>query len=324
MIVKRNALAAGFQPTPAEDLIYHGGKTIKDLTFTNLYIGDTAAWPLTDIASIDKSLAAAMGDAGLNAVMSQYFGNAPITATFKPSRVLRGTPTPSFSHGDVVALVKALVKGGELAGFDFGSTVFNLILPKGTTLTTDLKKTHAQTSGARREPALGAQARNVVRRAFTARAGRALGALAETTDSSLAGLGGYHGSVHVTKPKATIYYAISVYSEGVNGIVAFDQPWKNIVATSYHELQEVRTDPDVEDSLKQRSLRKATRLLGWVSASGNEVGDFPMSEAGADLAEVMQEVPLADGSGTVPLQFMYSNRVHGPEGAVSLAQKQAA
>src|ERR1035437_8113335 len=144
MIIKRTDLAAGFQPTPDEDLVFHGGRTIKDLTFTNLYIGDTAAWPGTDIANIDKSLAAAMSDAGLNSVMSQCFGNQPITATFKPSRILPGAATAKFSHGDVVALVKPLVKGGELAGFDFSSTVFNLILPKSTTLTTDLKKTHVQ------------------------------------------------------------------------------------------------------------------------------------------------------------------------------------
>jgi hypothetical protein len=322
MIIKRADLAAGFQPTPTEDLFFHAGKTIKDLSFTNLYLGDTAAWPGTDIANIDKSLAAAMTDAGLNDVMSQYFGNAPITAAFKPSRILPGAPTPSFSHGDVVALVKALVKGGALAGFDFSSTVFNFILPNGTTLTTDLKKTHIQAGRVRSAAKL--PAKSVTRRAFRAQALRAFAPFASGADSSLSGLGGYHGSVHVTKPKATIYYAISVYSDGANGIVAFDQPWKNIVATSYHELQEVRTDPDVEDALKARSLKKATRLLGWVSASGNEVGDFPMSEAGANLAEVMQEVPLADGSGTVPVQLMYSNRVHGPEGAEVAGQQKAA
>ena len=33
------------------------------------------------------------------------------------------------------------------------------------------------------------------------------------------GLGGYHGSV------GGRYYAVAVYSEGTNGIVAFDEPW---------------------------------------------------------------------------------------------------
>ena len=144
-------------------------------------------------------------------------------------------------------------------------------------------------------------------------------------DSSLDGLSGYHGSVKFTKPaKAKVYYAISVYSEGTNGVVAFDQPWKNIVATLYHELQEVRTDPDVEEAIKAGATKRAMKLLGWVSPSGNEVGDLPVSEAGHDLSKVMVEVPLAAGSGTVPVQLMYSNRVHGPEGVAVQASVKAA
>jgi hypothetical protein len=37
-----------------------------------------------------------------------------------------------------------------------------------------------------------------------------------------------------------------VFSEGNNGIPAFDESWKNVVATFYHELVEARTDADVE------------------------------------------------------------------------------
>ena len=47
------------------------------------------------------------------------------------------------------------------------------------------------------------------------------------------GLGGYHGSVHVTSDGSdvTVYYAVGVYSEGGNGIPVFDQSWKNVAAT---------------------------------------------------------------------------------------------
>ena len=96
-----------------------------------------------------------------------------------------------------------------------------------------------------------------------------------------------------------------------NGIVAFSESWKNVVATFYHEMCEVRTDADVNGP------------LGWVSAplpefnnESQEIGDIPMDEAGANLGLVMQEVPLANGAGTVPVQFMYSNFVHGPEGPI--------
>jgi hypothetical protein len=53
-----------------------------------------------------------------------------------------------------------------------------------------------------------------------------------------------------------------------------------------------------------------------MSAQGEECGDFPVFEANP-LTEVFQEVPLADGSGAVPVQFMYSNAVHGPQGPVA-------
>ena len=114
------------------------------------------------------------------------------------------------------------------------------------------------------------------------------------------GLGGYHGSVDGR------YYAVTVYSEGTNGIVAFDAPWKNVCATLYHELQEARTDPDVEDAIRTGE----TKYLGWYSPRGGEIGDIPI--ATSPLHEVMREVPLANGSGTVPVQLMWSNRDEAP------------
>jgi hypothetical protein len=113
----------------------------------------------------------------------------------------------------------------------------------------------------------------------------------------------------------TLYYAVGVYSEQradgtVNGIVAFDKPWKNVVATFYHELNEARTDPDVEQAI----AGGPSTVLGWTSKQGEECGDFPVFEANP-LALVFQEVPLTKG-GTAPVQFMYSDFVHGPEGPV--------
>ncbi len=41
-------IAPGIAPTPAHDLLYHGGKTIPSLVFTNLYVGGNA-WNNSDI-----------------------------------------------------------------------------------------------------------------------------------------------------------------------------------------------------------------------------------------------------------------------------------
>ncbi|HET7145758.1 MAG TPA: hypothetical protein VFI10_01070 [Gaiellaceae bacterium] len=135
--------------------------------------------------------------------------------------------------------------------------------------------------------------------------------LADGDVTSEHGLGGYHGSVHVRD--STLYYAAAVYSEGANGILAFDEPWKNVCATLYHELQEVRTDPDVEDAIRAGTSPDAERFLGWYSPEGGEIGDIPMAETHGDISLVMREVPLAAG-GTAPIQLMWSNRVDGPEG----------
>jgi hypothetical protein len=298
MVVIPAAIAPGLPHSPAHNLINHGGKTIQNLIYTNFFIGGAASWDANDIKLIDDALNQAMSDAPLNNVMMQYFNNKPITATFKPSHILPGAKPKVFSQGDVEKLVKSLFAQGGLAGFDFTSTVFNFMLPSGTILNSDEGPTAAVSPNALASPVPNE----------------------EDEASSTQGLGGYHGSVHVDK-KTTVYYAVGVFSEqrpngSHNGIVAFDKPWKNIVATFYHELCEARTDPDVEDAIRAGNSPNAVKFLGWTSQQGEECGDFPMDEAGGDLSLVMQEVQLANGAGKVPVQFQYSNAVQGPEGPI--------
>ena len=133
--------------------------------------------------------------------------------------------------------------------------------------------------------------------------------------SSLRGLGGYHGSVRTTVPQGrTLYYSANVFSEFLpngkeNGIVAFNRPWKNVVGTLYHEINEFRTDADVNDAI----LKNDNDFLGWASRDGREIGDQPIFRAGADLRLVFKEVG-ARPSGRRIRAFMYSNAVHGAEG----------
>lgn len=275
------AIAAGFHPRPALDLHDHGGKIIRDLVFTNFYVG-ASGWDQNDIQQIDEKLAKAMADRRLNNVIIQYFrGTNAISSTFKPSTRLTGNPPDTMSQADIEALVTQLHAEGKLNGFDFGNTVFNFMLPPNTVLTID--------DGSDDD----APARHASRGETDEKA------------SSLEGLGGFHGGVHIGG--ATLYYAVGVYSQGNNGIDAFGVPWKNVVATFYHELNEARTDADVEDN-----------QVAWVNNEnpGEEIGDIPMTLAGNDLSKVMVEVPLTDGSGTVPIQLMWSNGAHGPEGPI--------
>ncbi|GAC1349411.1 MAG: hypothetical protein NVS4B9_16570 [Ktedonobacteraceae bacterium] len=299
---------SGLPSTPAHDLHFHGGKTIRDLNFTNFYVGGTSSWNPNDIQLIDTALAAAMSDQNLNNVMMQYFHKQPISSTFTPSRVLPG-PAPSIvSQGDIENLVLQLYTQGQLTTFDLTSTVFNFMLPSGTVLNDNAAPSQ--------NPVGAGQAHQQadVRRSPVP---------TEDKADSLNGLGGYHGSIHVTDHAGTahtIYYAVGVYSETrqdgtTNGIPVFDAPWKNVVATFYHELNEARTDADVEDAIKAGNDPTATKFLGWTSRQGEECGDFPVFEANP-LTQVFQEVPLTTGNGRVPIQFQYSDTVHGPEGPI--------
>jgi hypothetical protein len=285
--LKLEAIAGGFHPLPQLDLHDRGGKVIPDLTFTNFYVGGTASWNATDVQQIDQALSAAMSDPHLNNVMVQYMRGANITSTFKPSKILPGSHPARVSQKKVEKIITDLHAAGDLNAFPLDSTVFNVMLPRGTVLTL---------GGApdREHPS-------------------ASSVPIEDDDSSLHGLGGFHGSIHAGTN--TIYYAVGVFSEGNNGITAFDQPWKNVVATFYHELNEARTDADVEDAERTGS----DKFIGWTNDEnpGEEIGDTPMSLAGEHLSLVMKEVPLTHGGGKVPIQLMWSNAVHGPEGPVA-------
>src|SRR5262249_9004666 len=121
--VQLEAIAGGFRPIPQLDLHDRGGKIIADLVFTNFFVGGPGAWDSSDIRNIDTNLAKAMSDQHLNNVIVQYFRGAPITSTSRPSRVLPGPASDTVSQPEVEDLVLQLHDAGELAGFDFSSTV---------------------------------------------------------------------------------------------------------------------------------------------------------------------------------------------------------
>ena len=296
------ALAPGLKSSPAHDLHFHGGRTIANLHFKNYYVG-ADAWPAADIVNIDGHLASAMADVNLNNVMEQYFPGS-ITSTFDGSEKLAGPAPKVMSAGDTEKLITTMAGQGKFKGHDLTSTVFNFMLSPGSVLNADEATTKAISFSAM------AVKKSVVPEA-------------EEGDS-LHGLGGYHGSVHMADG-TTVYYAVGVYSQvkngKENGIAVFDKPWKNVVATFYHELNEARTDVDVDDAIKAGNA--GDKFLGWTSNQGEECGDFPVFESGSDLKKVFQEVPLTNGKGTVPVQFQYSNNVHGPEGPRTTPAKKA-
>jgi len=267
------AIAHGVSPKPLEDLMFHGGKIVPKMRFQNLYLGGAGDWADSDVKNIDTAITAAMRDPRLNNVMAQYFADTSQECDPIESFLVSDSKPAFLDEPDVQAKVVTLFRTGRIKSSDLDSTVFNLILPRGSVL------------------ALG-------------------------DSDSKNGLGGYHGSVHLNDKGSivTLYYSANVFSEGDNGIPAFDAPWKNVVGTLYHELNEFRTDADVKDAIEQGD----NDFLGWMSRGGRECGDEPIAVA-AQLALVFHEVVTASNQRS-PVQFMYSNAVHGPEGPIDKAR----
>jgi hypothetical protein len=290
------ALAPHLPPTQAHDLIFHGGRTLSNLLFFNFFVGGQAAWVKSDIDNINGALDSAMSDRDLNNMMQQYF-SGQITSKFLGSATLAGPPPAVVSQGDVEDLTTRLFTAGTLQTTDFSNTVFNFMLPSKTILNDNPGSTSGQ---------LAAQLES------EKKPNQAIPAPDE--GDSTGGLGGFHGSINVHGQ--SVLYSVGVFSERlasgkVNGIPVFDASWKNVVATFYHELNEARTDADVEEANRTGDVT----LVGWTSRQGEECGDFPVFEANP-LTKVFQEVRLTNGNGTVPIQFQYSNAVHGPEGPI--------
>jgi hypothetical protein len=232
--------------------------------------------------------------------MVQYFPGQALSCDFVESKILPGTRPTVVSQGDVENLLKTLQTAGTLSNSDRSTTIFNFILPSGAVLNTNPSPTRNQSATTR----LKVQ-KTVQREA-----------------NSLNGLGGYHGSVHMRHEgkKVTLYYSVDVFSERMpngreNGIAVFDRPWKNVVATLYHELNEFRTDGDVDDAIAAGNDPAGVNFLGWTSRQGEEVGDFPVFTANP-LTQVFKQVRLTGKTTIVPIQFQYSNFVHGPEGPI--------
>lgn len=297
-------LANGSSPSPMDDLHYRGGKTLQNMAYVNLYVSGEQGWNMSDVEQIDKAIEAAMNDEYLNNVIRQYFNNGRIGTRVHPSHPLIGYLPKEVKRSDIQSYLQYLYGRGYLDSYDLSLTVFNFLCPPGTVLSDD-----DGGSGAEAPPAELADSE----------AERPIGFPEDEAEvDSLGGLGGYHGSIHLNGK--TIYYSAIVYSERrangtVNGIPVFPDNWKNVVATLYHELQEARTDPDVEDVIRNPYTPNIVRMLGWTSDAGEEIGDYPL-HGNTSIRNIIKEVPLADGSGTIPIQLQYSNAVHGPEGPI--------
>ena len=252
-------LAKGFQPQPAWNLKDIGGKTISDLTFVNRYMGGAAAWQLSDTQNIDRALHAAMTDAELQKVMAQYF-NEPISSAMLPSAVKRDAAVGATVYKNTAEKLAAQMHAeGALDGADPASSIINVMLPEGVVLSDDIPMDKPPKGHEAKNTSAGAKARSssIPTTRPTPRTDSAA-----TTAASTWKAASRSTTRWACTPRATTASRRSTNS------------WKNVVATFYHELNEARTDADVEDV----NADNDDNLLGWYSEAGQgEIGDLPIN-----------------------------------------------
>jgi len=181
--IPSDALAPGFSPTPFNDLVFQGGKTIPNLFFANFYIGN---WKQSDIASIDWAISASLSDRNLNNVIQQYF-RENITNTFKGSSILDQIHPKTFSKSDVEKVVLEFYKQKRFDSYNLDNTIFNFILPRWTTLSDSIESQALAKTINTKTINTKATSNQTSDQGF-------IPVEVEASDS-LNGLGGYHGSV---------------------------------------------------------------------------------------------------------------------------------
>ena len=267
-------------PDKLPNLLPHDKRTIPDLTYQICFVGsiwDTAARISDYRAQIEKSIGLALADSGLNGILQQYFVRSGAATAASPiGQVLPRIWQSSYKPEDIRDWITNLIQSGATPGFppgtDFTKFAVLFVLPPGAILY----------------------------------------GIAASDGNSLAGLGAYHHFVDVRAGSGgsiqRVYYAVSVLSDGQNGSAKpYWMPWKNVCAALFHEVAEIRTNPDDHEPSPKE---------GWfVDVTCNlmtqEVGDLPLLAAMPKPFEAMIDYPIVNP--IYPIQKIWSNAACGPE-----------
>ena len=220
-----DTIPPGVPPNASADLVFHGGKTVPQMEFQNIFLGGRASWLASDIDQINTAITLAMQDRRLNNVVKQFFDSGVnLTCDPRPLFVLEEPKPTMVDELHAKQLVTRLLQQGQLSDSDLGSTIFNLFLPPGTVLKLDQ----------------------------------------DTSLDGLGGFHESVHFQHKGKSQAA-YFSANVFSQRLsngraNRIPTFNASWKDVVGTLYHEINEFRTDADVGDAIEQNN----DDFLGWM------------------------------------------------------------
>src|SRR5215472_10116717 len=127
-------IAPGISPSPLDDLMFHGGKTVPQMGFRNIYLGSRPDWSQSDVQLIEDATQRAMQNRSLNNIIVQYFPKKQISCDKLEPIFLSDAKPAVLDEPDVQQKIVALFKAKKLGQLDLDNTIFNLLLPPGTTL----------------------------------------------------------------------------------------------------------------------------------------------------------------------------------------------
>jgi hypothetical protein len=272
----------------------HNGRMIAQLTYKVFYWGDVFATSDAQLGwrgKVDAAINTAMSDSTLNAVFTQYIkvsqpASNSVSSTPRISQIL-GTSlgamfawSPRVTQADAAAAIRLLLGQSvepriDPTAEDFSNFAAVFVLPPGTVM-----------EGPPNNPK-------------------------EQPLDSLDGLGAYHTSL--STGASQLYYSVVAWSDGQNGTAnpGWDG-WENVAANMYHELAEIRTNPDVGS--------------GWYM-------DFDVDPPGkgqeiADLADLYYQPFPQDAmyryKPLVPVSKLWANSIPGPyDPSTSVSQNAA-
>ena len=276
------------QASALTELQFYGRPMIVDLSYRLFFLGSIWSSPfLTEQANkLETALTAALSDPTLNGVFDQYLApgqTGPATATTAGNRAIVAMDWPAvLTRDDLHKIAQGLLTNGRLPKTGLDSYALALILPPGTILI---------------DPR-------------------------DAVQSSAKGLASIHGTFHLTDQgnAVSVYFCAAVWSDGTNGVSvpAFQAnaawlPWENTCAALYHEMAELRTNPNVDDAPDDDSAPPENRL-GWtVRFKGKwlELPDMPVLWA-EDLPQKVFCKGSVGGVDNVPIQVLWSKQHVAP------------
>ena len=234
-----------------------------------------------------------MSDNGLQSVLPQYYAPA-ISSHMLPSVILPDHAPATIYKDQVEALAARIYSDGALGDADPGRTVVNIMLPRGVVLMDGFSPGF--------QPPAGTEAEHE----------RRLHGVVKVDDEKTPTPGTAWAGTTDRRMSAARHGRLLRRRRVLRGRQRHSRLQPALEERGGDVLPRAQRGPDRPGRGRRHQDRRQLQARLVLGAEGGEIGDIPVKEAGASLSLVFNEIELADGSGAVPVQLMWSNKDNGP------------